>query len=193
MKLDPDVIDELTVHPGQPAGLDHRSTDSTTTDWLGAAGKKRDLRRRRRMRRDRTRTRAQRRRGHRRQRLRRRTARQLLHADLRVILTDLPAVIAGFGAHTRNRCTAPPSMTSAEHFAQGPMGLKVATTCHFERLTGNVARIGALTDIADVIAGTAGTRIAATDRRPAAQAEVGGVPLRTWTGPAWSPKASCTG
>ncbi len=41
MKLDPDVIDELTVHPGQPAGLDHRSTDSTTTDWLGAAGKKR--------------------------------------------------------------------------------------------------------------------------------------------------------
>ncbi len=84
-----------------------------------------------------------------------------LHADFLVIPTDLPAVIAGLGTHTRNRCTTPPWMTSAEHFAQGPMGPNVATTCHFERLTGNVAMIGALTDIADVIAGTAGTRIAA--------------------------------
>jgi PPK2 family polyphosphate:nucleotide phosphotransferase len=41
MKLDPAVIDELTVHPGHPAGLDNRSTESTTTDWLGASGKKR--------------------------------------------------------------------------------------------------------------------------------------------------------
>ena len=41
MKLDPAVIDEMTIRPGHPASLDNRSTESTTTDWLGAGGKKR--------------------------------------------------------------------------------------------------------------------------------------------------------
>lgn len=41
MKLDDAVIKELTVHPGQPAGLDGRSTESATIDWLDATGKKR--------------------------------------------------------------------------------------------------------------------------------------------------------
>ena len=41
MKLEKAVIDELMVRPGEPARLSHRSTDSTTTDWLGASGSKR--------------------------------------------------------------------------------------------------------------------------------------------------------
>ena len=38
MKLERAVIDELRVRPGQPADLGHRSTDSTTAQWLGSAG-----------------------------------------------------------------------------------------------------------------------------------------------------------
>src|SRR5664279_875760 len=41
MKLDAAVIKELRVHPGQPAGLDGRSTESATIDWLDASGKRR--------------------------------------------------------------------------------------------------------------------------------------------------------
>jgi PPK2 family polyphosphate:nucleotide phosphotransferase len=35
MKLHKDVIEELTVHPGDAASLRHRSTNATRTDWLG--------------------------------------------------------------------------------------------------------------------------------------------------------------
>jgi PPK2 family polyphosphate:nucleotide phosphotransferase len=38
VKLDKVVIEELTVRPGAPAGLAHRATDSTTTDWLRSGG-----------------------------------------------------------------------------------------------------------------------------------------------------------
>jgi len=40
MRLGEAVIDELRVRPGDPAGLDGRSTRSTTTDWKGASGTK---------------------------------------------------------------------------------------------------------------------------------------------------------
>jgi PPK2 family polyphosphate:nucleotide phosphotransferase len=35
MKLHKSVIEEVTVHPGDAAGLRHRSTSATKTDWLG--------------------------------------------------------------------------------------------------------------------------------------------------------------
>ena len=38
MKLEKAVIDELTVQPGEKAGLDARSTESTTAGWLGSKG-----------------------------------------------------------------------------------------------------------------------------------------------------------
>jgi PPK2 family polyphosphate:nucleotide phosphotransferase len=38
MKLDPAVIAELTVHPGSPAGVEHRDTSSTKTNWLQSTG-----------------------------------------------------------------------------------------------------------------------------------------------------------
>ncbi|MGD0310902.1 MAG: polyphosphate kinase 2 family protein [Acidimicrobiales bacterium] len=38
MKLPETVIEELKVRPGSSAGLDRRSTESTTVDWLGGSG-----------------------------------------------------------------------------------------------------------------------------------------------------------
>ena len=40
MKLGKALLDELTVHPGRPAGLDDRSTESTMVDWLGTSRKR---------------------------------------------------------------------------------------------------------------------------------------------------------
>jgi PPK2 family polyphosphate:nucleotide phosphotransferase len=37
MRLDKALIEELAVLPGHPAGLDSRSTESTTLDWLGTS------------------------------------------------------------------------------------------------------------------------------------------------------------
>ena len=39
MKLERAVLDELMVCPGEPAGLDRRSTESTTASWKGASKK----------------------------------------------------------------------------------------------------------------------------------------------------------
>jgi PPK2 family polyphosphate:nucleotide phosphotransferase len=38
MKLPETVVEELKVRPGRSAGLDRRSTESTTVDWLGVSG-----------------------------------------------------------------------------------------------------------------------------------------------------------
>ena len=40
MKLDKALLQELTVRPKHPAGLDTRSTESTTGDWLGSSKNK---------------------------------------------------------------------------------------------------------------------------------------------------------
>jgi len=83
-----------------------------------------------------------------------------LEADLLVILTDVPAVIAGYGTPTaRQLGHVTVDELAAEDFAEGSMGPKVAAACHFANRTGRVAVIGSLDDIAAVVAGTAGTRI----------------------------------
>jgi len=83
-----------------------------------------------------------------------------LEADLLVILTDVPAVIAGYGTPTaRQLGHVTVGELAAEDFAEGSMGPKVAAACHFANRTGRVAVIGSLDDIAAVVAGTAGTRI----------------------------------
>lgn len=85
-----------------------------------------------------------------------------LGADRFVSLTDVPAVIAGYGtpdARPLDEVTVDELAT--ERFADGSMGPKVAAACHFARSTGTVAVIGALEDIAAVVAGEAGTRIRA--------------------------------
>jgi PPK2 family polyphosphate:nucleotide phosphotransferase len=41
MKLKKDVLEELVVKPGEPAGLSSRSTSETKVNWLGAIGRSR--------------------------------------------------------------------------------------------------------------------------------------------------------
>lgn len=87
-----------------------------------------------------------------------------LHADLLVILTDVPAVIAGYGtpgARPLREVTV--DDLAGEYFADGSMGPKVAAACRFVRSTGNVAVIGALDELDDVITGGSGTRIITTN------------------------------
>jgi PPK2 family polyphosphate:nucleotide phosphotransferase len=43
VKLERVAIEELTVQPGEPAGLRHRSTESTKVDWLGGGGSPRKV------------------------------------------------------------------------------------------------------------------------------------------------------
>ena len=83
-----------------------------------------------------------------------------LDADSLVLLTDVPAVVAGFGtdrARPLGRVTVAELRT--ESFAAGSMGPKVEAACRFAEATGRRARIGRLADAADVLAGRAGTEV----------------------------------
>lgn len=83
-----------------------------------------------------------------------------LHADLLVIATDVDGVYTGWGTSAQSFLpSAHPQDLEAMDFAAGSMGPKVDAACRFVRHTGNTAVIGALTDIAGIVAGTAGTRV----------------------------------
>ncbi|HXR45527.1 MAG TPA: carbamate kinase [Pseudolysinimonas sp.] len=84
-----------------------------------------------------------------------------LGADRLVILTDVEAVVDGYGTPGARPLTGPSSTTElrAMAFAAGSMGPKVDAACRFAEATGGVAAIGALDDAAAVIAGTAGTQV----------------------------------
>jgi carbamate kinase len=83
-----------------------------------------------------------------------------LEADLFVVLTDVPAVMADFGT-PRQRPLAEISVDELERldFPAGSMGPKVEAVCQFVRATGVRAGIGALDEAAGVFAGTAGTQV----------------------------------
>lgn len=82
-----------------------------------------------------------------------------LDADLLVILTDVPAVMADFGT-PRQRPIHDVSVSELEAvaFPAGSMGPKVQAVCHFVRATGRRAAIGSLENVAAVFAGTSGTQ-----------------------------------
>ncbi|WP_084965390.1 carbamate kinase [Thermoactinospora rubra] len=85
-----------------------------------------------------------------------------IKADLLVILTDVPYVIDGYGTgHERPIRTATPAELDPADFAAGSMRPKVEGACRFAERTGRPAAIGALSELEDVVAGTAGTRIRA--------------------------------
>lgn len=86
-------------------------------------------------------------------------ARQLA-ADLLVIATDVDGVYTGWGTTEQrlvNRVT--PDELMRMRFASGSMDPKVEAARTFVSATGNDAVIGALTDIVDIVAGSAGTRV----------------------------------
>jgi carbamate kinase len=83
-----------------------------------------------------------------------------LDADLLVIATDVDGVYTGWGTQEQTRLgRVTPDQLEYMDFATGSMGPKVDAACGFTRATGHDAVIGALTDIAGIVNGTAGTRV----------------------------------
>jgi carbamate kinase len=83
-----------------------------------------------------------------------------LDADELMILTDVDAVVAGWGtAAARPVREAGVAEMRAGEWASGSMGPKVEAACRFVERTGRVARIGSLDHAGEVLAGSAGTRI----------------------------------
>ena len=83
-----------------------------------------------------------------------------LGADLLVIATDVDGVYTGWGTEEQTRLgRVTPEQLKQHDFAAGSMGPKVEAACGFVHATGRPAVIGALDDIADIVAGSAGTRV----------------------------------
>ena len=81
-------------------------------------------------------------------------------ADLLVILTDVPALLRGFGGANPQPITSISAQDAAAlDLPLGSMGPKVRSCVEFVRATGRRARIGALDDAAAVVEGTSGTTI----------------------------------
>ena len=81
-----------------------------------------------------------------------------LGARALLILTDVPAVIRGYGtAAARPIRRATVAELRAMSFPAGSMGPKVEAACRFAEATGGIAAIGRLDDATALLAGTAGT------------------------------------
>ncbi len=86
-----------------------------------------------------------------------------LGADLLVVLTDVSAVMAGFGTARQYPLTdVTPEELAELSFPAGSMGPKVEAARTFVTETGHRAAIGSLDHVAAVVSGTAGTQIRCT-------------------------------
>lgn len=86
-----------------------------------------------------------------------------LDADLLVIATDVDAVYTGWGTAQAARLgNITPDELDVLDLPPGSMGPKVKAACGFARKTGKEAVIGALTDIVEIVEGSAGTRVRGT-------------------------------
>jgi carbamate kinase len=83
-----------------------------------------------------------------------------LAADALVLATDVAAVYADYGTATERAivCATPSGLRTLD-FAGGSMGPKVEAACRFVEATGRRAAIGRLEDIAELVAGQAGTQV----------------------------------
>jgi carbamate kinase len=85
---------------------------------------------------------------------------ELLEADLFVVLTDVPAVMAHYGTDQQREIGAiSVEALRAMSFPDGSMGPKVEAYAHFAQTTGHRAAIGALCHLTEVIAGHSGTQV----------------------------------
>jgi carbamate kinase len=88
---------------------------------------------------------------------------ELLSADRLLLLTDVEAVELDHGSPgARPLGETTPDELRAHVFAAGSMGPKVEAACRFVDATGGEAGIGLLSQAAEILAGTAGTRILPT-------------------------------
>src|SRR3954451_2253419 len=84
-----------------------------------------------------------------------------IDADLFIMATDVEGVFAGWGTPEARRLEdLTPAEIRAGDYPAGSMGPKVDAAARFVEATGRRAAIGALADIAGIIAGTAGTSVA---------------------------------
>jgi carbamate kinase len=85
-----------------------------------------------------------------------------LDADLFVMATDVDGVYLDWGKETQRKLDqVTASELKAHNFAAGSMGPKVSAAIQFVERTGKRAAIGALQDIEQIVAGTAGTNVVA--------------------------------
>jgi carbamate kinase len=92
---------------------------------------------------------------------------EALDADALLLLTDVPAVQAGYGTpDARAILRARPADLRRLPFPAGSMGPKVQAVCHFVDTTGRMAAIGALADAQAILTGTAGTIVTPTGSYP---------------------------
>ncbi|WP_439287437.1 carbamate kinase [Lonepinella sp. BR2357] len=83
-----------------------------------------------------------------------------LEADLFIIATDVSAVFLNWGKPDQKAIAkAHPDDLAKLNFAAGSMGPKVQAAINFVKQTGKDAVIGSLSDIVDIVKGTAGTRL----------------------------------
>ena len=90
---------------------------------------------------------------------------EAVEADALLLLTDVDAVIDGFGtpgARAIRRTT--PAELRARSFPAGSMGPKVEAACRFVEATGKVAAIGRLDAAAALLTGEAGTTVSDSRR-----------------------------
>lgn len=81
-------------------------------------------------------------------------------ADLFVMATDVDGVYLDWGTPRQRRLgEVTPAELARHRFPAGTMGPKVDAACRFVEATGRRAVIGALDDLAGILAGTHGTRI----------------------------------
>jgi carbamate kinase len=83
-----------------------------------------------------------------------------IDADQFIVATDADAVYRDWGGPAQQAIRrASVSELESIGFAAGSMGPKVKAACDFVRTTGKVARVGALDDLAALLAGASGTEV----------------------------------
>jgi carbamate kinase len=86
-----------------------------------------------------------------------------VNADAMLILTDVPAVLAGYGTVSEHPIhSATVSELRALSFPAGSMGPKVEAACRFVEATGGRSAIGSFDDSLELLHGTAGTTVVAS-------------------------------
>ncbi|MGO9344088.1 MAG: carbamate kinase [Acidimicrobiales bacterium] len=85
-----------------------------------------------------------------------------VHADLLLLLTDVPGVVSGFGTpEAQTIRNASPAELRRLELPAGSMGPKVEAVCDFVERTGRSAVIGALDQAGAILKGEAGTLVTA--------------------------------
>jgi carbamate kinase len=88
-----------------------------------------------------------------------------LDADCLVMLTDVPAVLTGFGTPYASQIRhATPGELDPSLFPAGSMGPKVEAACRFAQVAGRRACIGNLAEVGAILEGRAGTTVTAAGK-----------------------------